>query len=168
MLISELSVKNVASFHDFSTEDILKKRCLFFGTNGSGKSTIAQLLQAIDRYKTTGKDEDLLLLKEFFRERFSKESFSDDAQISLSFGTEEITISYNKKMNNIRFSSDLWYPIKVFNEYYTERTIGKKIDISIPESGITIGEPNRQILGLQTKAANLAEKKSNTKKRLMS
>jgi len=58
----------------------------------------------------------------------------------------------------------VWFPVRVFNDKYTERTIGSVVDIDLRESGLVIGEPNKELEDAQNKHLGLSKKKVNYEK----
>ena len=140
MQIKKLRVTNVASLVNFHNDSDFQKYNIIFGTNGSGKSTLVELLHLINKYCLRKDAETEIELKDFLRGRFSKESISDTINIELYINSNKVFITYNKNSDSLKFSTNIWAPIKVFNEQYTDRTMGKKFEMGLQNSSITIGE----------------------------
>lgn len=158
MQLKKVSIKNVSSFIDFSNPVEFKKGNLIFGTNGSGKSTLVSLLK---RLSDRNKPEDL---QSFLRNHYSKESENKDIEIVLIFenGTSQ-KITYNLSTDRIILPT-IQLPFKVFNEEYTDKTIGEIIDIDISEDGLVIGEKNKELEGLIKKREGLTKSIENRMK----
>ncbi len=85
MKITNIKLHNIASFREFTFDSQLQKNSLVFGTNGSGKSTIAQLLQLLDKTQTSGDNTQALqFLNEYITKKLSKENFRGDLHELLS------------------------------------------------------------------------------------
>ncbi len=137
MKVNNLRIKNIASFRDFYSDAEFAKTTLFFGTNGSGKSTIASLLQLIDRYFSNRQSvEQLEEIREYISSKTSKEAANDENSIEIEFSDNSLKVSYDRFTDSVIFTGNEWYPIKVFNDTYTERTIGKVVDINLEDSGL--------------------------------
>jgi energy-coupling factor transporter ATP-binding protein EcfA2 len=145
MQIKKLRVTNVASLVNFHNDSDFQKYNIIFGTNGSGKSTLVELLHLINKYCLRKDAETEIELKDFLRGRFSKESISDTINIELYINSNKVFITYNKNSDSLKFSTNIWAPIKVFNEQYTDRTMGKKFETGLQNSSITIGEKNIEL-----------------------
>jgi len=168
MKVKNFKIKNIASFKDFSSNVDFEKKTLLFGTNGSGKSTIASLLQLIDRYYASGNSlESKNQVKEYISNRFSKEANSEISSIEIVFQNDSEKITYNKATDLLLFENSIWNPVKVFNEKYTERTIGNVININMRDSGLIIGEPNLLLDTAQKKHDGLVKKIDNLEMRLV-
>ncbi len=144
MKIAKIRINNLASFIDFANDQEFKKNNLIFGTNGSGKSTLASLLLLIDDFKRKKRPDSEERLKAFFRSRLSKECRQDEILVEVTFEKGTETIQFDNRNNTIRCSESAWYPIRVFNEDYTERTMGESIQVDL-STGITIGEANIEL-----------------------
>ena len=101
MQITNIAIKNVASFVDFLSDDSFKQTNLLFGTNGSGKSSLTTFLQLLDRYNNSGDQSDRIALESFFVERFSKEAITDLASVDIAFGTSNYTVTYNRRTRQL-------------------------------------------------------------------
>ena len=166
MNIKNLNIRNISSFEDFSFDSDLNKTSLLFGTNGSGKSTLASLLQLIDRTKTSHlKQEADRELHEYIARRVSRESTASEACVEIQFNNGSEVIKYTPEQNKLTSTDERWTPIRVFNDKYTERTIGDTVDVDLPESGIVIGEPNKKLEESQKQLNGLVKKQENFKKR---
>ena len=145
MQIKKLRVTNVASLVDFHNDTAFEKNNIIFGTNGSGKSTLVELLHLLNKYRLHKDAETETELKDFLRGRFSKESISDTINIELHINSNKVLVSYNRNNDSIKFSNNAWTPIKVFNEHYTNRTIGDKFEMDLQNNSIIIGEINIEL-----------------------
>ncbi len=162
MKVKNIKIKNIASFKDFSSDMDFEKKTLLFGTNGSGKSTIASLLQLIDRYNASGNSlESVNEVKAYISNKISKEANSEISSIEIFFQNDSEKITYNKTTDLLTFGNNTWSPVKVFNEKYTERTIGNVVDINLRDSGLLIGEPNILLDTAQKKHDGLVKKIDN-------
>jgi len=144
MRISRITVDNLASFVGFSNDAEFKGTNLIFGTNGAGKSTLASLFRFVDNYKRKGGLEAEDELKEFFRNRISKEAGAKEIAVEVVFDKGSETIKYNLDGDRITCSNTHWTPVRVFDEEYTFRTIGQTIRVDL-KSGIVIGEANIEL-----------------------
>jgi wobble nucleotide-excising tRNase len=144
MLINGLSIDNLASFIGFKTVDALKKNVLIYGTNGAGKSTIANLLRIFDDYCRKPSAESEQLLVQFLRVRKSKEASSERVTVEVTFDEGKETITFDSSKNKLNHSGNTWVPVKVFNEEYTNRTIGEHITVDLKTS-ILIGQINIEL-----------------------
>ncbi len=140
--LKRIELNNISSFAEFKNDTDFLKNNLIFGTNGSGKSTLSELLYFLNKHRQQPSSETEDELKSFFCKRFSKEAKSDIATTSLTFCSNKVSIVYNKSNDKISFSDSFWSPIKVFNEQYTNRTIGETFQMDLKNNGILIGEPN--------------------------
>lgn len=155
MQIKKLRVTNVASLVDFHNDTAFEKNNIIFGTNGSGKSTLVELLHLLNKYHLHKDAETETELKDFLRGRFSKESISDTINIELYINSNKALVAYNKNSDSLKFSNNVWTPIKVFNEHYTNRTIGDKFEMDLQNSSIAIGEKNIELEKAYTKKREL-------------
>jgi energy-coupling factor transporter ATP-binding protein EcfA2 len=156
-----IKLNNLSSFADFKNDTDFSKNNLIFGTNGSGKSTLAKLLYLLNKYNQQPSSETEGELKSFLYEHFSKEAKSDIATINLIFSSKELSIVYNKSKDTISFSDSFWTPIKVFNEQYTNRTIGETFQMDLKNNGILIGEPNIKLVKAYETKEDLEKKLNN-------
>jgi len=140
MQIKKISINNLTSFVNFSNADEFKKNTLIFGSNGSGKSTLVALLQSLS---SSIKDESQL--KDFLKHHISKESENEKIEIKIEFTTNTEIIDYNLATNQLTKKGDNNFPIRVFNEEYTNRNIGDVINIDLPDNGLVIGEKNIEL-----------------------
>ncbi|PLY00582.1 MAG: hypothetical protein C0623_06900 [Desulfuromonas sp.] len=102
MRISKLAIKNIASFSDFSSDVELKKTTLLFGTNGSGKSTIASLLQLIERTNSAiDQEEAIKELKAYISDKASKEDITGESKVSIRFNENWESVKYLKATNTL-------------------------------------------------------------------
>ena len=162
MKITNIKIKNISSFEDFSFDIDLKKKNLIFGTNGSGKSTLASLLQLVDRTKIVSlKLEAEKELSEFISSKISRESVTDEVLVEVKFNNASEIIKYIPSTGALTSTNQFWTPVRVFNDTYTERTIGETVDVNIKESGIVIGEPNKKLEESQKKLNGLVKKQEN-------
>ena len=145
MQLKTLSVTNVSSLVNFQNDSDFQKNNLIFGTNGSGKSRLVELLHILNQYHIHKGSDTETNLKTFFRERFSKEAITDEIKVELFVNSKKVFLTYNKNSDNIKTSNTPWAPIKVFNEQYTNRTIGNKFVMELQDSGIIIGETNIEL-----------------------
>lgn len=168
MKIKNISVKNIASFENFSFDCELRKKNLIFGTNGSGKSTLASLIQSIDRFKSNNADSvSENELCEFISNKISRESLSNESSILIHFEDKLEEVKYIPGTKTLKYSNGNWSPVRVFNDKYTERTIGDIVDINIKESGLVIGEPNKKLEEAQKKRNGLVKKSKNYQKKII-
>lgn len=162
MKINKITIKNISSFVDFNSDVELKKKTLLFGTNGSGKSTLSAMLQSIDNFISSDKsDYKEKELKEFLARKISKEANGQPSSIVIQYNNKDtFSLIYDPASNSLNLNSGTWYPVKVFNDKYTEKTIGNSININFDDNGIIVGEPNRQLDEAQKKRDGLVTKKS--------
>lgn len=143
MQIKKIKINNLASFREFENDTEFCKENLFFGTNGSGKTTLVSLLQYIQSYKQNDTTENEL--KNFLKKRISKESNNNQINVQIAFNSSVTTFHYDYNSDTLTSSDGDWYPIKVFNDDYTDRNIGENISMDFPDSGLIIGEINREL-----------------------
>lgn len=155
MKITNIKINNLSSFVNFSNGVEFKKTNLIFGVNGSGKSTLTSLFQYIDRYKNEPNNESQEELVNFLNDRFSKEANESIAEISIDFTQGYEHFTFDKDHNQLSFQTGNWYPIKVFNENYTNRNISNNIELDISDNGLIIGEPNKELESSLKKLDNL-------------
>lgn len=146
MSIKSIKISNLSSFDNFNF-DITKdgnvnKNVLIFGTNGSGKSSLVTLIQKLDKYCSLKSPESLENLKEYLSSKFSKEAVTNEISIDIKFNDDNTKFLFNKSTLDFTNEEEKWEKIRVFNEDYTNATIGKKIDIDFKENGLIIGESN--------------------------
>ncbi|GHV93101.1 hypothetical protein AGMMS50268_36040 [Spirochaetia bacterium] len=138
MQIKKISIRNVASFIDFSNDTEFKKNNVIFGQNGSGKSTLVNVLKYFSG-KVNPDD-----LKEYLKKHVSKEAADSSIYICLDFGDKKAEISYNVVTNQISLPK-IDCSLKIFDENYTEKNIGENIKTDISNEGIIIGEKNIEL-----------------------
>ncbi len=161
MSIKSIEISNLSSFDKFNF-DITKdgnvnKNVLIFGTNGSGKSSLATLIQKLDKYCSLKSPENLENLKEYLSSKFSKESETDEITIDMKFDNYSKNFLFNKSTSTLKINGEEWEKVKVFNEDYTNATIGKKIDIDFKENGLIIGETNKDLEKERVKQKSITE-----------
>lgn len=161
MSIKSIEISNLSSFDNFNF-DITKdgnvnKNVLIFGTNGSGKSSLATLIQKLDKYCSLKSPESFENLKEYLLSKFSKESETDEILIDIKFDEFSKNFLFNKSTLDLTITQEKWEKIKVFNEDYTNVTIGKRIDIDFKENGLIIGESNKDLEKEKIKQKNITE-----------
>ena len=145
MKLRRMKITNLASFVDFENDKPFKKRNLIFGTNGSGKSTLVGLLQLLDKYKRFLSTDTETELKLFMQQLISKESKNGLINFDLTFDDKIISIKYKKENNTIETQNDFWTPIKVFNDLYTNSTIGETFQMDLQNRGVLIGKVNIEL-----------------------
>jgi energy-coupling factor transporter ATP-binding protein EcfA2 len=161
MQVKSIAISNLSSFVDFSNDSEFEKHNLFFGTNGSGKSTLVRLLQHLEAYASGAEsDEDL---KGFFRSHISKEAGNGAIEIQIRFQSATRHIRYETEGNHLDVRGDGWFPIKVFNDDYTNRNISQTVDINLPESGLVIGQSNMEMETLRQERETLEQNIANRK-----
>lgn len=146
MQIKRISIKNLSSLINFENDADFLKTNLIFGTNGSGKSTLVGLLQHIDSfiYKRDPKSEENL--KTFIQSRISKEASSQVMTASVTLSSSSmLSFTFDPRNGSLVVSGSSWMPVKVFDDKYTARTIGDTINVDFRETGIIIGEVNREL-----------------------
>ncbi len=163
MPIKGLKVDNLASFVGFSTGDDFKKYTLIFGTNGAGKSTIGNLLDAIDNYRRRPSPESEQALIQFLAERKSKEATTARVTVEILLNGGKEILWLDSDRGTLHQDGNSWIPVKVFNEQYTDRTIGKFVRVDLT-SGILIGNASIELErlkgiadGLETQRAKRIE-----------
>jgi hypothetical protein len=144
MPINKLSVDNLSSFIGFTTDDQLKKYNLVFGTNGAGKSTLGNLLHLLDNYRRKPGPESDQALVQFLKARKSKEAPSERVTVKVALDDGEETFLFDSARNRLHHDGNSWAPVKVFNEEYTDRTIGEFIKVDL-KSGILIGQASIEL-----------------------
>lgn len=161
MQVKTIAINNLASFKDFKNDIEFKKNNILFGTNGSGKSTLTSLLQHIANYKDDPSRENELI--DFLKKHLSKENSNDPIDIKIVFTASEINIHYDPIKNSLTVDNGKWYPIKVFNDNYTDRNIGESIELRLSESGLLIGEENKELETLMKRKSSIEEEINNLK-----
>jgi DNA repair exonuclease SbcCD ATPase subunit len=168
MSIKKIEINNLSSFIDFefdiASKGSVNKYITIFGTNGSGKSSLVEMLQILNKYKVESTNDNLVKFKEFLSNKISKESINSKVTIDINFNHSSENISYNAATKELIFTDNLWKKIKVFNERYTNATIGTTIDINLKENGLIVGEPNRKLNAERTKQKELNKEKSKLEK----
>jgi hypothetical protein len=140
MKMKRIWIDNLASFIDFDSKAIFEKSNLIFGSNGSGKSTLVSLLQYLQYAKS-----DEQSLRNYLKQHVSRETNKDNISIKIEFEDKVLTLEYNTRTDLLILTNSELFPIRVFNEEYTLRNIGDVVDIELPNSGIVIGEKNRDL-----------------------
>lgn len=152
-----MRITGIASLLNFYNEYPFQKTNLFFGTNGSGKSTLVGLLRHVDEFKADTKPDASQHLKTFIRERHSKEALAQSPSLTLEFTSDRLHLTYTRETDSLDLLEDGGSAIRVFDEFYTNRTVGPSISVDLRESGITIGETNRDLETARNKQKNLRE-----------
>jgi len=145
MQIKKISIKNLSSLINFENDVEFSKTNLIFGTNGSGKSTLVGLLQEINSFILQRNPESEAGLMTFLKNRVSKEAALSVMMAHVTFSSTTLSLTYDSQKESQVVSGSSWTPIKVFDDKYTARTIGDKINVDLRESGIIIGQVNREI-----------------------
>ncbi len=172
MSIKQIYINNLASFSKFKfditkKDSNIQKYISIFGTNGSGKSSLVDMLQLLNKYKTKQDEHLLNIFKDFLSNKFSKEATDSQLKINIDFNNFSECILFDKSTNQINFTHiQQWQPIKIFNENYTNATIGKTVDINLKENGLIIGEPNIELNKERIKQKKLSEQKTNLEKEI--
>ena len=169
MSIKKININQLASFinfeFDISREGIPEKYITIFGTNGSGKSSLVNMLGLLNRYQVETNEDNLKSLKDFLAKRISKESIDNKIQIDISFDDCSQNILFDCDTNQLAIN-EKWKKLKVFNENYTNATIGSHIDINLKENGLIIGEPNIELDRERIKQKKLVEEEVKLKKQI--
>lgn len=160
MKIKSVNIKNIASFVDFKTSVELQKKSLIFGTNGSGKSTLSSLMQMVDDYYKKGKSQEKLNnIKNYLDNKCSKESLGKDSKLQIEFTSKQFELTYSMQSGELVINNDNWFPVRVFNDKYTQNTIGDTVDINLVDNDLIIGEPNKNLDFAQKRRDGLLKKR---------
>ncbi|RLA84448.1 MAG: hypothetical protein DRG78_01400 [Epsilonproteobacteria bacterium] len=168
MSIKQIKINNLSSFINFEFDirnknDSTNKSVVIFGTNGSGKSSLVNMLQLIDKYKNEQNEVNKNILQDFLSNRISKESTDGKISIEIDFNNLSTQVFYENSTKNITLDNN-WKKLKIFNEDYTDATIGTSIDINLNESGLIIGEPNKELDQERKKQKSLMSEKTKLEK----
>lgn len=167
MIIKSIKINNIASFVNFKTTVELKKRTLIYGTNGSGKSTISTLLQLIDNYYKSNKTQDSFkLIKQYIDSKSSKECLGKDSEFTVYFNSKIFSLNYSNQNNILNITNDNWFPIRVFNSEYTNKTIGSSVEMNLVDNDLIIGEPNKKLDEATRKRNGLIKKQEEFEKKI--
>jgi len=163
MSIKKIKIKDLSSFINFDF-DISKNSCVnkyiaIFGTNGSGKSSLVDMLHRINSYCRHPSQENLQGLKKFLFHKVSKESKDGKVVIEIEFNTHNKSILYDSRTDALEFDQDSWENIRIFNESYTNNTIGSSVNIDFEERGLIIGQSNITLDRERKKQKRLLEQK---------
>lgn len=164
MGIKSIKINNLSSFISFNFDigykGNINKSVTVFGTNGSGKSTLVSLLDNLSKYAIKD-DKDSLV--DFLKNKISKESIDNRVEIDVEFNSDKYHMSFDNTTDRLDVNGN--FPkLKVFNENYTNKTIGSVIDINLEENGLIIGEPNIELDRERTKIKELEKQKKQFEK----
>ncbi len=165
MGIKSIQVNNLSSFIDFNfditnRDGSFGKYITIFGTNGSGKSTLVNLLDNLNRYTINLDNEEVV---KFFQNKISKESVEQKIDMTVSFNDNNYRFLFDSETNKIQTTGN-FQKLKIFNENYTNKTIGSVVDINFQENGLIIGEPNKELDKERTKLKKLEKQKKQFEK----
>lgn len=163
MSIKCIKINDLSSLIDFdfdlTTKTSINKYVVVFGTNGSGKSSLVDTLQLLNKYAETPNADNLNSIKRYLSSKISKESLHKRITIDIDFDTSTKHMVFDANTNNFDMSLQDWKKIKVFNDKYTNATIGDNIDINFQDNGLVIGEPNKELEKERTKHKELSIQK---------
>jgi len=160
--IKSIQINNLASFINFDTDSEFQKTNLLFGTNGSGKSTLVRFLCLLNARIVRADDQSKSGIITFLKNHFSKEAKSSSLSATIKYNSKQVHVTYEKDSEELQITGDDWTPIKVFDNVYTEQTVGSSFNLNLRESGITIGKTNRDLETARNALNSLEEQKNAT------
>lgn len=170
MSIKCIKINGLSSLIDFefdlTTKNSINKYVVVFGTNGSGKSSLVDTIQVLNKYAEAQNTDNINSLKRYLSSKVSKESLHKKITINIVFDTSTKQIIFDANTNNLDMTVQDWKKIKVFNDKYTNATIGDNIDINFQDNGLVIGEPNKELEKERIKQKELTTQKKNVYKKL--